>query len=140
MIHVNIRVFLLLAFVVICIGPRTTNGQDKDSQFAPCAEPRQFYKSLKKLPKNAQKPKMLKRSEPEYTREARIKRVEGTVVLEATFGCDGTVTDIEVLAGLPEGLNDVCIAVTKQIKFRPGLVDGKSVSVRLRVEYMFHLI
>jgi len=138
---IRFKIQLLLALAGVLFTAVSVFAQpDKNLKFAPCSEPKQFYRSAKELPKNATRVKILKRSEPEYTGEARVNGIRGRVVLEATFSCEGTITDISVVEGLPDGLTDASIAVTEKIKFRPALVDGKSVSVRLRVEYEFRLI
>jgi TonB family protein len=83
------------------------------------------------------KPQILSKPEAAYTEAARKAGVSGTVLLDVALAPDGEVKHILVLRALPLGLTQQCINVARQIKFIPGLVDGKPVSVMVRVEYSF---
>jgi TonB family protein len=83
--------------------------------------------------------KIKKITEPSYTEEARAKRVQGTVVLNAVFCRDGKVTNIEVVQGLPYGLTENAIETTRRIEFEPAEKDGEPVSQQFRRECTFQL-
>jgi len=76
---------------------------------------------------------------PEYTDEAKAHAVRGVVVLKCIFRSDGTITDIQVIAGLPYGLTESAIAAAKKIKFVPATKDGHNVSMWMQLEYNFNL-
>jgi TonB family protein len=66
--------------------------------------------------------------------------------VNATPGCicsfiyaNGEVTNIQVVSGLPDGLNERAMAAAKQIKFIPAMKDGPAVSMYMRLEYNFNL-
>lgn len=86
-----------------------------------------------------QKARILWRSEPEYTEEAREHQVQGTVVLQAVFAEDGLVKNIHVVSELPDGLTERAIAAAREIKFSPALKDGRAVSQYVQIEYNFNL-
>lgn len=85
------------------------------------------------------KAKILRKSEPRYTEEARQHHISGTVVLEMVLRATGKVTDITVIEGLPYGLNESCINTAKAMKFEPALKDDQKVSQYVRVVYEFRL-
>lgn len=85
------------------------------------------------------KPRILYKEKARYTEDARVKQVQGAVVLRATFSADGRITDIFVVRGLPEGLTEMAIEAAQRIRFRPAIRDGAPVSVRASLEYNFVL-
>lgn len=76
---------------------------------------------------------------PAYTKEARMHRTTGAVVLKCLFSSKGTVEKIEVVKELPDGLTEKAIAAALQIKFIPPIKDGHFVSTYLQLEYNFNL-
>ncbi|HEX4075580.1 MAG TPA: energy transducer TonB [Candidatus Acidoferrales bacterium] len=76
----------------------------------------------------------------DYSREAVEKRIEGTVELVAIVGADGSVEKVEILKGLPDGLNVMAIRAIKKWKLQPAIgPDGKPVAVRQTIEVAFRL-
>jgi len=86
-----------------------------------------------------QRPVIQKKPTPGYTREARRHLVHGTVILRAILASSGSVTHIEVLTGLPDGLTEKAIEAARKIKFEPGMKDGKPASIRVELEYHFNV-
>jgi TonB family protein len=86
-----------------------------------------------------QKARIISRSEPQYTQEAREQQVQGTVVLRAVFAEDGSVKNIRVVSSLPYGLTERAVAAAQGIKFSPALKDGRAVSQYIQIEYNFNL-
>ncbi|HET6974019.1 MAG TPA: TonB family protein [Pyrinomonadaceae bacterium] len=82
---------------------------------------------------------LLMKTEPTYTEEARQHRTTGAVILKAVFSANGSVVNIQVKSGLPNGLTEQAIEVAKRIKFIPAAKDGKFVSVWTQLEYNFNL-
>src|SRR5262245_12494965 len=85
------------------------------------------------------KPTILYREKAKYTEEARLNKVEGTVVLTIVFGADGRIHDIRTVRGLPYGLTETSIEAAQKIRFHPAVQDGKPVSVRATLEFTFAL-
>jgi protein TonB len=75
---------------------------------------------------------------PQYPPEAGRARVEGTVVLMAVIGQDGTVKDVRVESGLPI-LAQAAIDAVKQWRYKPYLIDGEPVEVDSRITINFTL-
>jgi TonB family protein len=85
------------------------------------------------------KARILSRTEPEYTDEARQHLVSGTIVLRGVFAFDGKVRGLRVMSGLPYGLTSRAIKAARKIKFVPATINGQPVSQYIQIEYNFNL-
>jgi Gram-negative bacterial TonB protein C-terminal len=52
---------------------------------------------------------------------------------------NGSITDIRVIRGLPDGLTENAIEAAKKIRFIPAMREGAPVSVRGSLEFVFNL-
>jgi TonB family protein len=77
---------------------------------------------------------------PLYTDAARAAKFEGQVVLDAVVSEDGKVKWTRIIRGAPFGLNQEALTTVRQWKFKPGVHDGKPVSVLLPLDLGFRLI
>jgi protein TonB len=102
-------------------GPTTGTGNDS-------------YVMSEKL-----KPTILYRERAKYTEEARLHKIEGTVLLTIVFGADGRIRDIRTVRGLPYGLTETSIEAAQKMRFHPAVLNGKPVSVRATLEFNFAL-
>ena len=84
-------------------------------------------------------PKLLSKTSPEYTPEAKAARIEGRVVLKTTITAEGTADDVEVISGIDPGLDQKAIQSVLQWTFQPGTKDGKAVAVKATIEINFRL-
>jgi len=75
---------------------------------------------------------------PKYPPEAGRARIEGTVVLLAVIGKDGSVEDVRVERGLSV-LAQAAIEAVKQWRYRPYLVNGEPVEVDSQITINFTL-
>ena len=73
---------------------------------------------------------------PQYPPEAGRERVEGTVVLLAVIGTDGTVKDVRVESG-PALLAQAAIDAVKQWRYKPYLLNGIPVEIDSRITINF---
>jgi len=73
---------------------------------------------------------------PKYPPDAGRARIEGTVVLFAVIGKDGTVEDVRVERGLPV-LAQAAIEAVKQWRYRPYLLNGEPVEVDSQITINF---
>ena len=76
--------------------------------------------------------------QPRYPEVAWAARVQGVVILEATVGSTGVVTDVSVLRSVPL-LDDAAIAAVLQWQYTPTLVNGVPVPVIMTVTVNFSL-
>jgi TonB family protein len=82
---------------------------------------------------------ILSKERPIYTEEARAKRVEGEVLLEAVFEASGRIRVLRVVRGLGYGLDDAAVRAAEQIRFRPELKDGRPSDSTAVVHIIFQL-
>src|SRR5262249_40915209 len=85
-------------------------------------------------------PTLLYKKEPEYSEEARKAKYSGTVTLYVEVDTSGRATNIRVLHSLGLGLDEKAIEAVKQWKFRPGMKDGRPVTVQASIEVNFRLL
>jgi TonB family protein len=86
-------------------------------------------------------PRLVREVKPQYTAEARAKKIQGRIELDAVVLEDGTVGDVKVTQSLDAvyGLDEEAVKAMKQWVFEPGQKDGKPVPVRVNVEMTFNL-
>lgn len=77
--------------------------------------------------------------DPQYSKEARKKKKQGTILMETVVGLDGLPHDIRVLRPIGYGLDQQAVKALSQWKFEPGTKDGQPVSVLLQIEMDFRL-
>jgi TonB family protein len=80
------------------------------------------------------------RLEPMYSKEATKQKIQGTVVLHIEVDPTGHPRNIKVMRGLRYGLDEKAIEAVSQWEFRPGMKDGKPVTVIATVEVNFRLL
>ena len=84
-------------------------------------------------------PKGISMPQPEYTDEARRKKINGTVLLSIVVGTDGNVREAEVTKSLDKGLDKQSVKTVKAWTFQPATKDGQPVPVRMDVEVTFRI-
>ena len=75
---------------------------------------------------------------PKYPPEAGRARIEGTVVLLAVIGKDGSVEDVRVKSGA-SALAQAAIEAVKQWRYRPYLLNGEPVELESQITVNFTL-
>jgi periplasmic protein TonB len=86
----------------------------------------------------SQMPVVLSEVKPVYPAEAREARQEGAVVVDALIDASGAVRQATVLEGA-EVFRAPALAAIKQFRFKPALVEGRPVAVRIRYTLRFRL-
>jgi TonB family protein len=76
---------------------------------------------------------------PAYTADARSLKIEGEVVLEMSFGANGTLQVNRVVSGLGHGLDEAAIAAAKLIRFKPALRNGQPIDSVALVHVKFQM-
>ncbi len=84
-------------------------------------------------------PRVIYKTDPEYSEEARKAKYQGTVVLWLVVGPDGRAHDIRVQRSLGLGLDEKALEAVKQWKFEPAKLNGNPVAVAVNVEVDFRL-
>ena len=85
-------------------------------------------------------PRPLVRLRPIYPAQARMRQIEGAVVLEFVVRRDGKASDIKVVTAFPgDTFNDAAIRAVKRWRFTPGSRSGEPVPARVRQKISFKL-
>lgn len=79
--------------------------------------------------------------DPRYTADAMRAKVQGLVVVSAVVMPDGSVSDIRVVRSLDQsfGLDEEAKRTAALWRFRPGMLKGQPVPVRVLIELEFNL-
>ena len=90
--------------------------------------------------RNVTMPRAIFQPGPEYSEEARKKKIQGTVVLSLIVGVDGNTRDIKIIrGGLGYGLDEKAVQAVSRWKFKPALKDGEPIDKEIAVEVSFRL-
>jgi TonB family protein len=82
---------------------------------------------------------ILDKPRPAYSEEARHLQIEGSVLLEASFGASGQVRVLRVVRGLGHGLDEIAIKAAGAIHFQPAVEHGLPVDSMATVKIEFRL-
>jgi len=81
---------------------------------------------------------IIKKVAPKYPGKARAAGIQGKVTLHVIIGKDGSVSQVDVIAGHPL-LIQAAIDAVRQWKYRPTLLNGEPVEVDTTIEVIFTL-
>jgi protein TonB len=85
-------------------------------------------------------PMLISKVEPEYSEEARKAKWQGTVQLEVVIDEQGMPKDFRVKRALGLGLDQKALEAVAKWRFKPGMKDGKPVSVIALIDVSFRLL
>ncbi|MGA2741450.1 MAG: TonB family protein [Bryobacteraceae bacterium] len=85
-------------------------------------------------------PSVVQKAEPEYSEDARVARLQGTIVVQVVIGTDGRAHDPRIVRGLGLGLDENAIEAINQWQFKPGRKDGEAVKVWATIEVNYRLL
>jgi len=84
-------------------------------------------------------PQVVSSTYPAYTDEARNRRIEGVVTIEAAFDPAGNPTVVRIVKGLGYGLDENAAAILKDWRFLPATRNGDRIAVIAQVDVQFNL-
>jgi TonB family protein len=76
---------------------------------------------------------------PEYSEDARRKKIQGNVRVSVLVNEEGVPVDPRVEKSLGYGLDEKALEAALQYQFRPAMRDGQPVAVRIMIEESFRL-
>ena len=76
---------------------------------------------------------------PIYTDEARQMKLEGEVLLEVSFGANGSLHVNRVVRGLGHGLDEAAVNAANKMRFKPALRSGQAVDSTAIVHVVFQI-
>ncbi len=89
--------------------------------------------------RNLTLPRPLFTPEAEFSKEARQKRISGSLVIEMLVNEDGKPTDVHAVTPLGAGLDQQAVKATSRYLFKPATLDGIPVPWLMDVEISFRL-
>ena len=125
----NIAIVVLFCFSGSSVTLRQAAAQDQNQSQDTIYQPAEV----------TVKAKITRNVQPRYTEQARRNGTSGTVIVRMVLRASGEVTDIVVLKGLPDGLNDSAVRAAQETQFEPAINDDRKVSQYVRLEYGFRL-
>lgn len=91
-------------------------------------------------PGRVQSPRPIEKVDPEYSDDARIVRLQGTVELSLEVWPDGRAHNFRLRRGLGLGLDEKAIEAVSQWQFEPALKDDTRVVVQALITIHFRLL
>ncbi len=89
---------------------------------------------------NVQAANLIRKVTPLYPSTAKFDRVEGTVIMKAVIGKDGTILSLEQINKLVDSrLADPALDAVKQWQYKPTLLNGEPIEVITEIEVNFTL-
>ncbi|HWZ99123.1 MAG TPA: energy transducer TonB [Candidatus Dormibacteraeota bacterium] len=98
-----------------------------------------FDYSKRSVGEQATTPHCTYRPDPSYSNAARTVKFQGTLILRVIISKDGDVPSLQVLRGLPFGLNKQALESVSKWRCEPATVDGQPVSAMVPIEVSFRL-
>ena len=120
--------------VVLCLSCAAL-GQESKSEPAPPAN--QEPPKRVRVSQSVMRTLLIKQVQPKYPKEARKKRVEGTVLIKAIIGHEGDVQELTVVSGDPL-LVPAALEAAKQWKYKPYLLNGQPVEIETQIMMNFY--
>jgi TonB family protein len=84
-------------------------------------------------------PRLIHNTNPEFSDEARRKKIEGVVTLSLVVDTNGQPTDVQVVTPLGHGLDEKAVEAVQQWRFQPAVKDGNPIAKKINVQVNFHL-
>jgi TonB family protein len=89
--------------------------------------------------KSIKQPKIVSKTKPIYAANARLKKIEGTVIVEAIVHTDGAATVTRVIKGLGYGLDESVTESVNKYRFKPATIGGEPIECVVHVDVNFSL-
>ena len=136
LLSTSTRFLVLVALVTgVCVGAALAQEPSKDIP-APAASPAPPTRI--RVGGNVQRAKIVHFVQPEYPADAKKNGIQGTVLLHAIVGKDGTMAQLEVISGPPE-LKRAAMDAVRQWRYQPTTLKGNPVEVDTTIAVVFTL-
>jgi TonB family protein len=84
-------------------------------------------------------PRAVTKVDPKYPAAARRARIQGSVFLYGSIGTDGRVSEVAVVEGVEEQLDQSAVDAFRRWRFEPGRKNGTPIPLEVVVEIPFRL-
>jgi len=120
----------------LCVRRSGGGGDNRAAKSAPIPAPKNPKKIT--VSPGVMAGMIVQKTQPVYPTIARVARVSGTVVLQATISKTGSVKNIHVVSGHPL-LQQAAVDAVKTWRYQPYLLNGEPVEVETTVNVVFTL-
>ncbi len=124
--------------ILLCFGLALTSAQTQPSQEAESSKTA-TENEVFRVGGGVSPPTIVHAPDPEYSKQARNARLQGTCVLWLVVDAKGMPRDIMIKRSLGMGLDEEAIEAVRLWRFKPAMKDGVPVAVRIAIEVAFHL-
>ncbi len=93
-----------------------------------------YYYSFENV--DADEPPKITGFDFDYPEAARKNGVEGTLKATMTLGEGGKIRDLQILQGLPHGVEEAIVKGLQQLYFQPAKKDGRSVPIKMNFDFV----
>ena len=135
--------------ITLTVEPKTNSSdpqkQDKappqidKSDTAPTKKQLGFADIINQHASERVAPKYKTRATPQYPKNAKAAKKDGTVVLQLTIDENGIPRNIVALTNLGFGLEAAAIKALKNSTFHPAMKNGKPISKEIKIPYAFKI-
>jgi TonB family protein len=133
-------VILLLVFSLVPCSSQASRAPDSQRTEQPAGHgtTQQKVKRIR-IGGNVAKSQLKQKVQPHYPREARDRRIQGTVRLHVVLSTAGKVQQLDVVSGDPILAKAAADAVHQWV-YKPMLLNGEPVEVDTTVDVVFSLV
>jgi TonB family protein len=128
----NLTLALPAAYLSALLKARTTSSRERSLPASGLSFPTSNHGAVIK-------PQLLNSPRPRYTEAARANQTQGVVRLSIAVGEDGSVKQVRVTKGLPDGLDGQAVEAAYQLSFQPAMLAGKPVNYWMSIQIEFNL-
>jgi TonB family protein len=118
-------------------GPKANSVDQPSAPLEPLATPDE--NGLYRIGRGVAPPQVLFAPEPEFSEEARQKKVNGTVTVYLVVDTNGNPQNLKVLTPLGSGLDEKAVEAVSHYKFKPAAFQGQPVPVAMNVSVNFQI-
>ena len=84
-------------------------------------------------------PVVIYQVDPEFSDQARMAKYQGVVVVEFIVDAHGMPQDLKVVQRLGMGLDEKALEAVRQYRFKPAMLQGHPVPLRIHMQVDFHI-
>jgi len=131
MMHNILAATVLLSVLSVPFWPAAAQGPGSKGSGEPkCEAPIYISSDVSRRAKVTFMPDL------EFTEEFRVTQSKWRAQLTAVLCKTGEVTGVEIIEGLPDGMNKKLVEAVRGVKFTAAQKDGQAVSQRQRFEFI----
>ncbi len=127
---------ILIVLLLSC----TNNSTDINESIVKEDETFNFVEQLPEFPEGPAAMQKFIRDNLRYPEEARLKKIEGTVVVQFLITKEGKLTNVNITRGIGYGCDEEAVRVTQSMPdWKPGKYKNKEVPVNFTLPIKFKL-